>query len=257
MDKELDYSKVDKDGNELNPVGKANRVYQAGYYTKWLESNKTKFEPTDEDIKCELQLSALSVVEPLQWEIDNGWFKKEISKYDDAWVPYLRREGVVNNRDGLCIVGLPGDKCSDSLSMPEARRRTGRKLKEIDFNTPTELYADLKSLQPLLDYWEPLGRTMLVRTHAGGWFPPHKDQPVLTRDTFRVCAFLGNNVGHDAYEWQMDGHIWPIKPGGVYYIDTRKTHRTHSWKDNSIHLVMNIPKTWENVLKLMSATMNY
>ena len=55
----------------------------------------------------------------------------------------------------------------------------------------------------------------------------------------------------------MDGQIWPIKAGGVYYIDTKKTHRTHAWKDNSLHLVMNIPKTWENVMKLMSATLNY
>ena len=252
-----DYSKVDRDGNVLNTVPKADQSKQGGYYRKWINSDKTRFEPSMDDIKCELQLQALTSFEPLKWEIDQGLFRKEIAKYDDAWVPYLRREGVVNNRDGLCLVGLPGDKCSDSLSMPEARRRTGRKLSEIDFNTPTELYADLTSLHQVLDYWNPLGRSMLVRTHAGGWFPPHKDQPMLTRDTFRVCAFLGNNVGHDSYEWQMDGHIWPIKPGGVYYIDTRKTHRTHSWKDNSIHLVMNIPKTWENVIKLMSATMNY
>ena len=152
---------------------------------------------------------------------------------------------------------MPGDEPWDSLSMPEARRRTGRKLSEVDFDTPTQLYHDLKSLHPLLDYWKPLGRTMIVNSGAGGWFPPHKDQPLLTRDTFRVCAFISNNVTHDAYEWQMDGRIWPIKAGGVYYIDTKKTHRTHAWKDNSLHLVMNIPKTWENVMKLMSATLNY
>ena len=141
--------------------------------------------------------------------------------------------------------------------MPEAIRRAGRELCELDFNTPTQLYHDLKSLHPVLDYWKPLGRSMIVNTGAGGWFPPHKDQPILNRESFRVAAFISNNVGHDAYEWQMDGRIWPIKAGGVYYIDTRKTHRTHSWKPNSMHLIMNIPKTWENVLKLMSATLNY
>lgn len=256
--KNIDYSKVDKNGNELkNIMPKANQKAQAGYYDKWLASGQTRYEPTDEDIKCELQLQALSAWEPLKWEIDLGWFKNNIKKYDDRWVPYLRREGVVNNRTGLCIMGLPGDKCNDSLSMPEAVKRSGRKLTELDFDTPTELYYDLESLHDLLDYWKPLGRTMLVNCGAGGWFPPHKDSPMLTRETFRVVAFLSNNVGHDAYEWQMDGHIWPIKPGGVYYVDTRKTHRTHAWKNNSIHLVMNIPKTWENVLKLMSATMNF
>ena len=40
----------------------------------------------------------------------------------------------------------------------------------------------------------------------------------------------------------MDGRIWTIKAGGVYYIDTPKTHRTHSWKPNSMHVIMNIPK---------------
>ena len=38
-------------------------------------------EPTAEDIKCELQLNALSAMEP-KWEIDLGWFK-EIKAYDD------------------------------------------------------------------------------------------------------------------------------------------------------------------------------
>lgn len=253
----MDYSKVDKDGKKLTSIVEpANQKYQAGYYDYWLE-DPSKYEPTEEDIKCELQLSALSTVEPLKWEIDLGWFRKEIKAYDDKWVPYLRREGVVNNREGLCLVGLPGDNPWDSLSMPEAIKRTGRMLTELDFNEPTQLYKDCKSLHPLLDYWKPLGRTIIVNSGAGGWFPPHKDQPMLTRNTFRVCAFVSKNVGHDAYEWVSDGHTWPIKSGGVYYIDTRKTHRTHSWKPDSMHLVMNIPKTWENVMKLMSATLNY
>lgn len=252
-----DYSTHDKDGNKLKSiVPAANRKFQASWYENY-KNDPASVEPSAEDIKCELQLQALSTVEPLKWEIDLGWFKKEIKAYEDKWVPYLRREGVVNNREGLCLVGLPGDEPWDSLSMPEAIRRAGRELCELDFNTPTQLYHDLKSLQPLLDYWNPIGRTIIVNSGAGGWFPPHKDQPLLNRECFRVAAFVSNNVTHDAYEWQMDGRIWPIKAGGVYYIDTRKTHRTHSWKPNSMHVIMNIPKTWENVMKLMSATLNY
>ncbi len=40
------------------------------------------------------------------------------------------------------------------------------------------------------------------------------------------------------------------------YVDTTKEHRTHSWRNRSIHLIMNIPKTWENVMKLMSVLAN-
>ena len=186
----MDYSKVDKDGNELKSiVPGANRSFQASWYENW-QNDPASMEPSAEDIKCELQLQALSAVEPLKWEIDLGWFKKEIKAYDDKWVPYLRREGVVNNREGLCVVGLPGDDPWDSLSMPEAIRRAGRELCELDFNTPTQLYHDLKSLHPVLDYWKPLGRSMIVNTGAGGWFPPHKDQPILNRESFRVAAFF-------------------------------------------------------------------
>ena len=76
---------------------------------------------------------------------------------------------------------------------------------------------------------------MLVNTHAGGWF--HKDNPQLTRSTFRIVAFLSRvNPQHDAYEWEMAGQKWIITPRKAYYVDTRKTHPTHSWFNNSILL---------------------
>lgn len=253
----MDYTKFDKNGNKLDTVPLSDRNKQAAYYRKWLESNKARYEPTPEDIKCELQLQALSFWEPLELRINVRNFMKEISQFDNSWVPYLRRDGIMNNREGLLLVGLDGDTMSDSLSMPEARRRTGKKLRETDFDTPTELYDALPSLHPLLNYFQPLGRTMLVKANKGGFFPPHKDSPILTRETFRVVAFCSNHCSGSNFEWEMENQKMPIEPGMSYYVDTRKTHRTHSWADDSIHLIMNIPKTWENVLKLMSITKNY
>ena len=40
--------------------------------------------------------------------------------------------------------------------------------------------------------------------------------------------------------------------GRAYYINTRKTHRTMSWTNDSIHLIMNIPFTNENVAKVFA-----
>jgi len=250
----MDENLLDKNGNPIELQPKANRARQGNYYQKWLDSNKQKFEPTPEDIKCELQLQALDFWEPLKFNINLHKFNSEIKAYDDKWVPYLRREGIVNNREGLSLVGIEGDDYNDGLSMPEARKRHGKKLKEVDFNTPNELYKDLTSLHEMLDFFMPLGRTMLVKANAGGWFPPHKDAPQLTRDTFRIVAFLSYETGPNAYEWEMCGQKMQIIPGQAYYVDTRKTHRTHAWIDNSIHLIVNVPKTWENVIKLMSAT---
>ena len=241
----------------VKKVPQAQRHKQANYYFNYMR-NPASVEPTAEDIKCELQLSALSDFEPLTFEIDYNEFRKEIAEYNDKWVPYLPREGTTNNRQGLCLVGLSGDLCTDSLSIPEARIRTNNNtLNELDFNTPTQLYNDLTCLHDILGYWKPLGRSMLVKTNAGGWFPPHKDHPLLNRDCFRVIAFIGNRVDHESYEWEMNGRVWPIQQNRSYYVDTRKTHRTHSWQDDSIHLIMNIPKTWENVMKLLTVTKNF
>ena len=246
-----DFKNFDKNGNPLNLMPKFNHSRRGDYYTKWLE-NPEKFEPSLEDIKCELQLSALGVYEQLNFLLHIGEFKEEIEPWNDKWVPYLRREGVLNDREGLLLMGLEGDTPCDSLSMPEARKRTGRKLQESDFNVPTALYHDLKSLHPLLDYFQPLGRTMLIKSNTGGFFPPHKDSPIINRDCFRIVVFIGRSVEHDSYQWEIDGKVMPIIQNRAYYIDTRKTHRTNSWADDSIHCIINVPKTWENIMKLMT-----
>lgn len=203
------------------------------------------------DIACEMQLDALGDFVPLKFKADLTKFGEEISKYDGQWVPYLHRDDVLNDREGLNLIGLPGDVPTDSLSMPEARKRTGRKLSELDFDTPTQLYHDLPSVHPILDAFPKLGRCTLVKVNKGGWFPYHRDGILLQRTAFRIVVFL-TNTGHSHYEWEHDYRIRNIEPGRAYYVDTRKTHRTHSFVHNSIHLVMNIPKTYENVLRVMN-----
>lgn len=239
-------------------MGKSNRRSNANYYEAWKGSNGKRYEPTHEDIKCEMQLDAIGSFEPLMWKFDIHEFKQQMEPWNDKWVPYLQREGWSNNREGLCLHGLDGDKPTDSLSMPEAViRAKNRNLKETDFAHPTQLYDDLPILHDMLDYFSPLGRTMLVKSNAGGWFPPHRDNPSLTRETFRIVAFLSETTSSEAYAWEMNGRKMDIVPGRAYYVDTRKTHRTFSWQDNSVHLIVNVPKTWENVLKLISATEDY
>jgi len=203
------------------------------------------------DIATEMQLDAIGDFVPLSIKINLSEFRKEISKYDGQWVPYLHREGSLNDRDGLNMVGLPGDTPQDSISMPEAQKRAGRKLNELDFDTPTQLYHDTPSLHPILDYFPKLGRCTLVKVNKGGWFPSHRDGVLLQRKCFRIVAFL-TNTGHQSYQWEHDYSIRSIEEGRCYYIDTRKQHRTHSYQHGSIHLVLNIPKTYENVLRVLN-----
>lgn len=207
-------------------------------------------KPNLNDLICEMQLDAIGDFVPLKIKLNVSDFKQQIEKYQDSWVPYLHREGVLNDRQGLNLVGLPDDKPTDSISMPEARKRVGRRLTELDFDTPTQLYHDLPSLHPILNIFPKLGRCTLVKVNKGGWFPSHRDGVLLNRSAFRIVAFL-TNTDHDSYEWEHDYRVRRIQEGRCYYIDTRKQHRTHSYKHNSVHLVMNIPKNIENVMRVL------
>jgi hypothetical protein len=226
----------------------------AGIYQKWLASGKTKFTPTDEDIWCELQLQCVGDWEPLRKvkPIDLNQIEKELKPYKDKWQDYLPVEGRSNAREGLNLIGLPGDLPWDTISMPETAIRMGKKLHEIDFDEPTQLYYDLKSLHPLLDPLLPLGRSALVKLNEGGWFTPHRDKPQISRETFRIIIFLSKQCASDSFRFELGGIHRPIVPGTAYLIATQQMHQTHAYKNNSIHLVINIPKTWANVLKVMS-----
>ena len=242
----IDYKTQDKNGNPLNVIDSSPLP---GYINprQRLETDPDWFVPTQEQLMCEMQLAALDFWEPLRFKVKEKTFNEQIESYQDKWIPYLRKEGVMNDREGMMLWGLEGDTHTDSLSMPEAIRRTGRSLKDSDFKYPTELYNQLECLHPALDMFAPLGRTMLIKMNKGSFFVPHKDDPYLTRDCFRIAAFFGKV---NDFEWEMCGQKVDIEPGRFYYVDTRKTHRTHSWQHSSIHLIVNIPKTWENVLKI-------
>ena len=202
-----------------------------------------------------MQLQAIGDWEPLTQvkKINLDQVEKELKPYEDKWQEYLPRPGRTNDRQGLSVIGLPGDLPWDSISMPESTARTGgMKLKNKDFNEPTQLYYDLKSLHPLLGQFLPLGRSALVRLQEGGWFIPHRDNPQITRGTFRIIMFLSKECASDSFRFELGGQHRPIVPGTTYVIATQKMHQTHAYKNNSIHLVVNVLKTWDNVLKVVS-----
>lgn len=208
-------------------------------------------EVTHEQLLCELQLLSLGDVFPLNIHVDIAQLKQELEAYKEKWRPYLARKDRVNNREGLCLIGLPGDTPYDSFSIPEARARTGKPLLDKDFTEPTELYHHCKSLHPLFEYFAPLGRTMFVKVNEGGWFAPHRDGRWIGRDCFRLIVFCGNS-GVEQFDWYMNHQKIRFDQGQVYYINTRHQHRTVSYANSSIHLIINVPVTLKNVLKLLT-----
>ena len=208
-------------------------------------------EVTIETMANELALINLGHVIPLKWKINCGQFMDEIAAFKDDWVDYLPRTDRPNNRKALAVTNLAGKTHMDNPSLAQASYAAGRKLSETEFHSATDVYNHCMSLRPFLNEWAPLGRTFLVKSDTGGYFVPHRDHPSMPRDVFRLIVFL-NNVGPLDYDWLMEDRKMQIEPGRVYYVNTRMTHRTISWVDDSIHLILNIPFTSENVSKIVA-----
>lgn len=204
-----------------------------------------------ENLINEVSLLNLGVFEPLNWKIDCGQFMREIDQFRDDWQDYLPRTDRPNNRKSLTLTCLPGTDHKTNPSLAQASYAAKRRLSELEFNQKTAVYDACHSLRPFLDQWQPLGRTFLIRSDIGGYFVPHRDHPSMPRDVFRLIVFL-NNCGPLDYDWWMDDRKLQIEPGRVYYVNTRKTHRTISWVNDSIHLILNVPMTSENIAKVIA-----
>jgi hypothetical protein len=204
-----------------------------------------------ETLSNELALLNLGPFEPLNIWIDIGKYLSEIAEFDKDWVNYLPRTDRPNNRKAMTLMSLPGKTHKENTSLAEASYAARRQLSELEFNSPTDVYKSCISLSSVLDQWQPLGRSLIVRCDTGGYFVPHRDFPSMPRDCFRLVAFL-NNCGPLQYDWLMDDRKMYIQPGQLYYVNTRMTHRTISWVDNSQHLILNVPMNTANVAKVIA-----
>lgn len=203
----------------------------------------------------ELALLSLGSFEPLKISVDIHQFSQEIERFSNDWVDYLPRTDRPNNRKGLTLTNLPGRGHNELPSLAEASYQAGRRLSELDFSCPTDAFFHCKSLHPLLTMWPTLGRSFIVRCDTGGYFVPHRDHPSMPRETFRIIVFL-KNCGTHQYDWIMQDRKMPIQEGVAYYVNTRLTHRTISWVNDSMHLILNVPMTGENVGKVIANLMH-
>lgn len=206
---------------------------------------------TLETVANELALLSLGDFEPLDIKINTNQLMQELDRYKDQWTDYLPRTDRPNNRKGLSLTTIEGLAYNDTPSMPEIIQRLGRIPKESEISFKTEVYDHCSSLHTGLAPWEPVGRTFFIKSDIGGYFVPHRDHPTLPRDTFRLICFV-NNCGPLDYDWWMDDKKLQIEPGRFYYVNTKKTHRTISWVNDSIHLILNVPFTSKNVSNVIA-----
>jgi hypothetical protein len=237
--------KCDKEGRPL-VFGKETRVE---YH---LLPKETTF-PNIEQLSCELQLTALGVWEALDFRIDPKIYNQNKLEIQDWWRPFQPKEGIVNDRDSILVYGPKESNPWDPCGLAQMAAKLGSKPREDSMGFPTLAKEKLTCMHEVFDYFEPLGRTFLVKLNAGGHYPPHRDHITLTRPTFRLIAFLDDgNSSAEHLRWEVEDKLVHFIPNTLYYVDTRKTHRLWSSSANSTMLVLNVIKNWNNVLKVMS-----
>jgi hypothetical protein len=204
-----------------------------------------------ETLANEVSLLTIGDFEPLNIKINTSSLMHEISQFREDWQDYLPRTDRPNNRKGLTLTTLPGKTHLDAPSLAEASFEAKRRLSELEFNHKTEVYHACRSLSSLFEAFPIVGRSFFVKSNIGGYFVPHRDHPAMPRDVFRLVMFA-NNCGPLDYDWLMDDRKLMIEPGRVYYVNTRKAHRTISWVNDSIHLILNVPMTTENISRVIA-----
>lgn len=201
---------------------------------------------SQEYLANELSLQVLGDFVPLNIKINCDQLDNELKTFEGEWPLYLPRPDRPNNRKGITLTTLPNKTWKDSPSLAEAAAEYKRRVSELEFNCPTDVYDKCQSLKPIWNLFPQVGRCFFVNCGIGGYFVPHRDHPAMPRDVFRLAVFV-KNCGPYEYDWLMDHQKLNIEQGRLYYINTRKTHRTISWVNDSIHLILNIPFTTKNI----------
>lgn len=233
---------VDKKGNKLKHAKSLGRL-------PYHQTPREDTFPSEEDMACEAQLSALGVWERLYFDLSN--WRNDEPHMSDYWVPFQPKPGRANDRESVLIYGTEGSHPSDPCGLSQIAKADGSRPKETDFMTPTEAKDKLTCMHEAFDHFD-FGRTFLVRLNAGGHYPPHRDHILLSRPTFRLIGFLGDNIC-SPLRWEVEDRLMTFEPNRLYYVDTRKTHRLWSSEHHSTMVVCNVIKTWDNVMRLLNA----
>jgi len=192
-----------------------------------------------------LHLANLGDVVPLSLVVDIEQTKKELQYFNNEWKQYNPRNNI--NRQGLSITSLDGQLSGvpDLDSLLQYNLLNNTKLKEVDINVKTPVAEKIKSIKPLLDKFDTIGRSHFIRLNKGGFFPTHRDSKILDINCFRVIT-LCHNCNKDQFVFIYEDKVLDLKPGIPYFINTRKVHSVFSYVDDSVQCVLNIPLTEQN-----------
>lgn len=196
------------------------------------------------DSNLYLHLISLGDIIPLDFTLDVKKLNKELEEFKSDWKQYNPRKDF--GRDALALTSLEGEMSGINLdSLREYNLENNTNHKEADFDKHTEVSNKCTALHPLLNVFDTLGRSHILRLKKGGFFPPHRDGKINEVTSFRVLVMLDKCQSKDLVFLLEDQRIH-MEVGRPYIVNTRKLHSVFSFTDGSMQCVLNVPLTLEN-----------
>lgn len=163
---------------------------------------------------------------------------KEIEHF--SYSQYNPRKDI--RRNGLSITSLDGTLNGVDLdSIREYNSENGTQYDETSFRTFTDVYYASEEIQSIVNpFADNIVRSHILHLPPGGYFPPHRDQPVYTQKqrTFRVLVPLQNCNPPKLYFMYDDKPIH-FDHGRAVFLNTNKLHSLFSYR-HSYMIVLNI-----------------
>ena len=145
-----------------------------------------------------------------------------------------------HNRYGLSLTSLDGgfSGIPNLTSIHEYNKEHDTKLSESDFKKRTPFFTACKELVEIMEpFRKHIGRSHVLRLNKGGFSPFHRDCVTLIPDTFRLlisfCSF-------ENFVFLLNDKRVLLKPGRLYFVNTRLAHCVFSFTDKSDLAVFNI-----------------
>lgn len=168
----------------------------------------------------------------------DGYFERQLQHF----TPYQEyKQG--HNRYALPLIT---DEDQNSLVSLQDSGRT-----ELQFKVPTDHVKAVPSLWDFIKQFE-YGRAHAIWLKQGGFFPPHRDGPILPnleQECFRVLITLGG-CEQQHFVTIIDNKVAPLKNYRAYYINSFRTHSAFSFTDKCKFIILNFHISLDNVVAL-------
>lgn len=176
---------------------------------------------------------------------------RELDSFSNEWKRYNPRKKIA--REGLSLTSLDGgfSGVPDLDSLREYCIENRVRLSEMSFNKWT-FAAEL--FRPYMEPFMPhVGRCHVIRLDRGGHFPPHRDEPQVDVQVFRMFVPL-KNCNPPQTHFMLEKSPLHFDHGRAYFINTCLEHTVFSCSP-SMFGVFNIEVNEETIRTLISNMM--